>query len=110
MPGARILPETAYVTLNRDGAGRIVEVFLTFKRNNAVQGLVNALCRLASLALRHGVSPDRVAEAMRGQRDALPPVWWPGGPPRGGAVLSVADALARLIETADMDAPGGDAP
>lgn len=93
-PDAQLPQHHAYVTINRDKAGAIVEVFLSTKRSDSMQGTVNALCRVVSAALQIGMPVEKVVKALRGQADGLPAVFWPGR----GVVRSVPDALARLLE------------
>ena len=88
---------TAYVTVGMDAGGSPIEVFVQAGTAGTMQGTINALCRVISTALQHGVPPARIVKAMIGQADGLPPVIWPGGPPQGGTVRSVADAIARVL-------------
>ena len=104
LPGTEIPEHHAYVTIN-PRSGPPTEVFVTTRRAGIMQGTVNALCRLVSLALRNGIPLQQVIGALRGQADGLHPVWWPGGPPKGGSVLSVADAVAKLLERRIKEEP-----
>ncbi len=58
-----------YVTVNRDSAGGVHEVFATHNKNNSggcVAVLLDALAKLASKALRAGVEPGEVIDTMAG--------------------------------------------
>jgi ribonucleoside-diphosphate reductase alpha chain len=85
-----------YVTVNADGDGRPVEVFVrTGKCGSTLNSLAEALGRLASLALRSGADPEEVARQLRGiksvqtRQEAGAPVT---------AVDSIPDAVGRAIE------------
>lgn len=95
--GASIPPQTATITVGLDAGGRPLELFVRLDGPGSImQGSINAMARLASLALREGVPAARVVRAMRGQADGLPGAWLPGE--GGGVVPSVADAVARVLE------------
>ena len=56
-----------YVTVNADGDGRPLEVFVrTGRCGSTLNSLAEALGRLASLALRSGADPEEVARQLRG--------------------------------------------
>jgi hypothetical protein len=93
------------VTINRGLNGTLQETFVE-GASPAACGTVNALCRVLSCALQAGVPVEDLARMMRGQADGGSPVPWPGG----GLVVSLPDALARLLEAtakADPDKPVG---
>ena len=57
-----------YVTVNRDLAGDVHEVFTAHSKNSGcVAALLNALSRVTSIALRSGVAPEAIAKTMLGQ-------------------------------------------
>lgn len=57
-----------YVTVNRDLAGDVHEVFTAHSKNSGcVAALLNALARVTSIALRSGVAPEAIAKTMLGQ-------------------------------------------
>lgn len=91
-----LAPHRLVVTINRDEAGKIVEVFAKYELPGpeGQMGLLNAACRLASRLLQVGVPTEEVAKMMRGQADGWPPVPWKGG----GLCVSAADGIARLLE------------
>ena len=85
-----------YVTVNADGDGRPVEVFVrTGKCGSTLNSLAEALGRLASLALRSGADPEEVARQLRGiksvqtRQEAGAPVT---------AVDSIPDAVGLALE------------
>jgi len=94
-PGHTPDPGVAYITVNQDESGKPVEVFLRFRHNDIMQGTVNALCRMISLALQAGIPADSVINTMLGQHDGLPAAHWKGR--NGGFVRSVADAVGRVL-------------
>lgn len=58
---------TAYVTINRDGDGRAVEVFFNVgKAGSDVAAMAESLGRLGSLALRHGANLGGLANQLEG--------------------------------------------
>lgn len=57
-----------YVTVNKDLAGDVHEVFTVHSKNSGcVAALLNALARVTSIALRSGVDPDAIVKTMLGQ-------------------------------------------
>lgn len=57
-----------YVTVNRDLAGDVHEVFTAHSKNSGcVAALLNALARVTSIALRSGVAPEAIIKTMLGQ-------------------------------------------
>ncbi len=57
-----------YVTVNRDLAGEVHEVFAAHSKNTGcVSALLNALARVTSIALRSGVAPEVIIKTMLGQ-------------------------------------------
>lgn len=80
-------------TLNRDDAGRLIEVFI-WRVAPGQRAIGNALGRVLSRALQYGVPSLELARMLRSQNEGLGATPWPGG----GFVLSVPDALGRLIE------------
>lgn len=57
-----------YVTVNRDLAGGVHEVFTAHSKNNGcVAALLNALSRVVSIALRSGVAPEAIIKTTLGQ-------------------------------------------
>lgn len=86
-------PVRIHVIMNRDADGAVREVFI----HNAPAGtraVVNGLCRLVSKALQEGVPTADIVKMLRSQHEGYPPVRWPGVE---GAVVSLPDALARLL-------------
>jgi len=88
----RIGPVTAYLTINRDAAGRIMEVFA--KADNGMQGHLDMACRLCSLALQGRGDVETVIRHMRGDRTE------PCG--IAGQPKSIYDAIAQTL-AAEVD-------
>ena len=83
-----------YLTLNRDEEGRPMEVFATVgKSGRDTHADSEALGRLASLALRHGATPEELVRQLKGIGGGLPT--WDDS---GQSVLSIPDAVGRGIE------------
>ena len=78
----------AYLTVNRDAAGEILEVFA--KADNGEQGHIDMACRLASLAIQRRGDVKTLIRHMRGDRTE--PCGGPGQP------TSIYDAIARVLE------------
>jgi ribonucleoside-diphosphate reductase alpha chain len=81
-----------YITVAYDDKG-IFEVFSTLGKSGACAvAQLEAICRLATLALRSGVDVAEVVKQLRGIR--CPSISWEGGK----SILSCADAIASVLE------------
>lgn len=82
-----------YITINDDEAGRPFEVFATIGKNGGFFAAQSeSICRLVSLSLRAGVSPEEIIDQIKGIRG--PDVSWHDG----GQILSLPDAVAKILE------------
>ncbi|MBI4276265.1 adenosylcobalamin-dependent ribonucleoside-diphosphate reductase [Candidatus Uhrbacteria bacterium] len=82
-----------YVTINDDEDGRPFEVFATIGKTGGVFAAKSeAICRLASIALRSGIDPAELVKELKGIRGPMP-VWG-----KNGMVLSIPDAIAQVME------------
>ncbi len=82
-----------YVTVNRDEAGRIFEVFTNIgKAGVCAQVQAQAIGRLVSLALRAGVIPEQIIKQLKGL-SCQSPAWT-----RNEKITSCADAIAKALE------------
>jgi ribonucleoside-diphosphate reductase alpha chain len=90
-----------YVTINEDEAGRPFEVFTTLgKAGGAANADAEAIGRLASLALRSGISITSIRDQLRGiSCDRAVGI----GPNK---VLSAPDAIAQAIDRYLMEREG----
>ena len=86
---------TAYVTVNRDAHGHIIEVFA---KADALRGHLDMACRLMSLGLQRRADVPTIVRHMRGDRTE------PCG--IAGQPTSIYDALARVLQ-AEVDADAG---
>lgn len=86
-------PVTAYLTVNRDRDGRIIEIFA---KADQAQGHLDMACRLASLGLQGRADVATLIRHMRGDRTE--PCGGPGQP------SSIYDAMARILETETQEA------
>ena len=80
---------TAYLIVNRDTHGRIMEVFA--KSDNGQQGHLDMACRLISLTLQGRDDLDTIIKHMA--NDRTEPCGGPGQP------TSIYDAIARVLRT-----------
>jgi hypothetical protein len=78
---------TAYVTVNRDAHGHIIEVFC---KSDALQGHLDNACRLISLGLQRRADVPTIVRHMRGDRTE------PCG--IAGQATSIYDAIARVLQ------------
>ena len=91
-----------FVTINYDERGHPFEVFSTLgKAGSSESAYLQAISRLATLALRAGVDPTQVVEHLRGITDE--PAW-----DNGTLVRSAADAVA-LVLSRHLEGQGGSA-
>jgi len=83
-----------YVTVNNDESGAPFEVFANIgKAGGFFAAKTEAICRLASLALRSGIAPEEVLKQLRGIRGPMPSFG-----PNGTKILSLADAIAQVLD------------
>jgi ribonucleoside-diphosphate reductase alpha chain len=88
-----------YVTVT-EFEGKPFEVFATIgKSGRSTTAKTEAIGRLVSLALRSGVKVDRVVNQLKGIGGEYPVFQ------KGGLVLSIPDAIARLLEKRYMTKP-----
>jgi len=91
-----------YVTVNFDNQG-IAEVFSTLgKAGGCAAAQLEAISRLISIALRSGVELESIVTHLRGIR--CPSIAWE----QGRAVLSCADAIARVLQKYVKDEAASD--
>ncbi len=82
-----------YVTINEDPEGRPFEIFTQIgKAGGCATSQCEAIGRMASLALRAGISPEEIVKQMRGISCHLPVGYG------ASKVTSCADALAQAME------------
>lgn len=82
------------ITINRTATGRTVEVFVAGVPPG-YRAAINAVCRVVSAALQHGLPETRVVKMLRGLAEGSTPVTW--GPGEGNRVASIPDAIGRLL-------------
>jgi ribonucleoside-diphosphate reductase alpha chain len=88
-----------YVTVT-EYEGRPFEVFATIgKSGRSTTAKTEAIGRLVSLALRSGVRVEKVIEQLKGIGGEHPVFQ------NGGLVLSIPDAIARVLERRYMEKP-----
>ncbi|MCL5794743.1 MAG: TSCPD domain-containing protein, partial [Patescibacteria group bacterium] len=84
---------TLYVTINQDEKGEPFEVFAQMgKAGGFFAAKVEAISRLISLALRSGISVDKIIEQLKGIRGPSP-IWT-----ENGTILSLPDAISKVLE------------
>ncbi|OGY86848.1 MAG: ribonucleoside-diphosphate reductase, adenosylcobalamin-dependent [Candidatus Kerfeldbacteria bacterium RIFOXYA2_FULL_38_24] len=85
---------TLYVTINQDDQGKPFEIFATTgKAGGFFAAKSEAICRLASLALRSGIPAENIIDQLKGIRGPMT-AWG-----KNGQVLSIADAIAQVLST-----------
>ena len=83
-----------YVTVNDGEDNKPFEIFATIgKAGGFFAAKSEAICRLASLSMRAGVSVEEVIKQLKGIRGPMPS--FNGG---GVKILSLADAIAHVLE------------
>ena len=86
-----------YTTVNRDGEGKINEVYITTsKTGSLVAGLLNTLSKTISVSLQTGVSPQEIAKSLRGQ--AFEPSGFVQEHPYIKNVSSIADLVSKILD------------
>jgi ribonucleoside-diphosphate reductase alpha chain len=89
-----------YVTVT-EFEGRPFEVFATIgKSGRSTTAKTEAIGRLVSLALRAGVTVDKIVDQLKGIGGEHPIFQ------DGGLVLSIPDAIARVLEKRYLSTPG----
>lgn len=85
---------TLYVTVNNGESGAPFEIFATIgKAGGFFAAKSEAICRLASLALSSGIAVEEVIKQLKGIRGPMPSFG-----PKGAKILSLADAIAQILE------------
>ncbi len=83
-----------YVTVNDDATGAPFEVFAAIgKAGGFFNAKSEAICRLASLALRSGIPAEAVVRQLKGIRGPMPSFG-----ANGDRILSLPDAIAKVLE------------
>lgn len=89
-----------YVTINNDENGKPFEVFTQMgKAGGCAASQLEAIGRLASLALRSGIDRKVIIEQLRGIRCPVPS--WD----KGTRIFSCADAVSRVLEKRLIEKP-----
>lgn len=82
-----------YITINSDEDGKPFEVFSQMgKAGGFFAAKLEAISRLISLALRSGISVQKIISQLKGIRGPMP-TW-----SEGGMILSLPDAIAQVME------------
>jgi ribonucleoside-diphosphate reductase alpha chain len=96
-PGTTIHKETScgtlYITINRQ-EGMVIEVFIDLGKAGGCSKCQNeALARVISMGLQHGVPAIKYMETLRGLQCPTPIMF-----PKEARVLSCADAIAQALQ------------
>ncbi len=82
-----------YATINEDSNSKPFEIFATTGKTGGVLAAKSeAICRLASLALRSGILPEKLIEQLEGIRGPMPTM------SKYGIVFSIPDAIAKILK------------
>lgn len=93
---------TLYVTVNRDDAGNVVEMFVSTSKGGICQANIGAVNRMVSVALRAGVRVDEIADQLKGITCQACAKMMTKGEKLDG--ISCADILGKtLMEFAECD-------
>lgn len=93
---------TLYITVNRDDAGNVVEMFVSTSKGGICQANIGAVNRMVSVALRAGVRVDEVADQLKGITCPACAKLMAKGEQLDG--ISCSDILGKtLLEFADCD-------
>ncbi len=96
----KLLHGTLYITVN-ELDGKPVEVFATIgKSGQSTMAKTEAIGRLVSLSLRHGVPVENIVEQLKGIGGEFPIFQ------KDGLVRSIPDAIARILERRYMKTNG----
>jgi len=83
-----------YVTVNNGPDNAVFEVFAQIgKAGGFFNAKSEAICRLASLALRSGIPVEEVANQLKGIRGPMPSFGT-----NGDKIYSLADAIGKVLE------------
>ena len=89
-----------YLTVNKDNSGRIIEIFASGGKNGGVSAAnLEAIARLASLALQEGVSVDAISHTLLRINDGTC-VWDKlcDDDDRSQQIVSIPDAIAQILQ------------
>ena len=90
---------TIYITVNKDENGRVLEIFTNGGKNGGVSAAnLEAIARLASLALQKGVGVDAIAHTLLGISDGTC-VWdkLSINDIRPAQIISIPDAIGQVL-------------
>lgn len=89
-----------YVTINKDNAGRVREVFTNSSKNGSLNSAnLEALARVISISLQHGVPLEKLVSTMIGINDGTSQ--WAridDGKDRPVMITSIPDAVAKVLD------------
>lgn len=88
-----------YITINQDSQGKVLEIFTNGGKHGGVSASnLEAIARLASLALQQGVSVDKIAHTLMGISDGT--VVWDKldeTDKKSTQIISIPDAIAQVL-------------
>ena len=89
-----------YVTINRDENDNLYEVFATIGKAGGTEvANTEAICRLASLVMQHGISSEEIASQLIGIQSE--PIW-----DNGVLIKSMPDAIGKTLAEIEGISPG----
>ncbi len=94
---AQIEDVKVYITVNRDEAGEITEIFMTTDREGTlITGLLNSLSKTISVMLQYGIKPEAISKMLRGQK--FEPYGYVQRHPYIKYCTSVSDLISKVLD------------
>lgn len=86
-----------YTTVNRDGEGKISEIYITTDREGTtIMGLLNSLSKTISVMLQYHIPASRISKMLRGQK--YEPYGFVQRHPNIKYVTSISDLISKIID------------
>ncbi len=94
---AQIEDVKVYITVNRDEAGEVTEIFMTTDREGTlITGLLNSLSKTISVMLQYGIKPEAISKMLRGQK--FEPYGFVQRHPYIKYCTSVSDLISKVLD------------
>jgi ribonucleoside-diphosphate reductase alpha chain len=94
---AQIEDVKLYMTVNRNAAGKMSEIYMTTDREGSlITGLLNSLSKIISVMLQYHIPPQDIARMLRGQK--YEPHGFVTRHPYIKSASSISDLISKVIE------------